>query len=66
MNNNNYIQFSTIVRAFSRHFFNNKIDRYRRRRVNLRFKRIRDFRYSHYKHLLKSFNVVLKSYYRYC
>ena len=54
------------MRAFSRHFFNDKIDRYRRRRyINLKFKRIRGFHYSHYKHLLKSFNNVLKSRYRY-
>ena len=54
------------MRASSRHFFNNKIDRcQRRRRIDLRFKRIRDLRYSHYKHFSKFFNVVLKSRYRY-
>ena len=54
------------MRASSRHFFNDKIDRYRRRRyVNLRFKRTRGLRYSHYKHFLKSLNVVLKSRYYY-
>ena len=54
------------MRAFSRHFFNDKIDRYRRRRrIDLRFKRTRDFRYLHYKHLSKPLNVVLKPRYRY-
>ena len=55
------------MRASSHYFFNDKINRYRRRRyVNLRFKQIRDFYYSHYKHFSKFFNDVLKSSYRYC